>query len=168
MIIVIIYMIISFMLDALISNFINMSITNPSIFNTIYSVIALVIIYNYFDDDNKYIKILLVLGILFDIVYTSTFLLNIFIFIVIYIVIKFINEYIPNNLFTINIKSLIAISLYHILSYLILMLVHYDYYSFKCLLLMIPKSIIMSVIYTSISYIMMKKIYFKKYTKKIK
>ena len=168
MIIVIIYAIISFMLDALISNYINMSIINPSIFNTIYSVITLVIIYNYFDDDNKYLKILIVLGILFDIVYTGTFLLNIFLFIVIYIVIKYINEYIPNNLFTINVKALLAIFLYHILSYLILMIVHYDYYSFNELLSVLYRSIIMTIIYTSISYKLIKKIYFKKYMKKIK
>ena len=167
MIIIIVYTIISFLLDALTSNLINTTLNNPSIFNTIYSVICLVIIYNYFDNDNKYLKVLLILGILFDIVYTGTILLNIIIFLVIYIIIRIINDYIPNNLLTINIKSLLAIAIYHIMSYLILDIVHYDNFTSK-LLMILPRSIIMTIIYTSLSYVIFKKIYFKKYSKKIK
>ena len=167
MILIIIYTIISFLLDALASNLINTTLNNPSIFNTIYSVICLVIIYNYFDNDNKYLKVLLILGILFDIVYTGTILLNIIIFLIIYIIIRIINDYIPNNLLTINIKSLIAIVIYHIMSYLILDITHYDNFTSK-LLIILPRSIIMTIIYTSISYIIIKRIYFKKYLKKIK
>ncbi len=168
MIIVVIYTIISFLLDGLSSNFISTDIYNPSIFRTIYTVISLIIIYNYFDNDNKYLKILFVLGLLFDIVYTNTFLLNIFIFIVIYIIMKLINDYIPNNLFTINIKALLGIFIYHFLSYIILLIVHYDNYSSKLLFLILFRSIIMTIIYTSFSYIIIKKIYYKKYPKKIK
>ena len=167
MIIIIVYTIISFLLDALTSNLINTTLNNPSIFNTIYSFIFLVIIYNYFDNDNKYLKVLLILGILFDIVYTGTILLNIIIFLVIYIIIRIINDYIPNNLLTINIKSLLAIAIYHIMSYLILDIVHYDNFTSK-LLMILPRSIIMTIIYTSLSYVIFKKIYFKKYSKKIK
>lgn len=167
MIIIIVYTIISFLLDALTSNLINTTLNNPSIFNTIYSVICLVIIYNYFDNDNKYLKVLLILGILFDIVYTGTILLNIIIFLVIYIIIRIINDYIPNNLLTINIKALLAIAIYHMMSYLILDIVHYDNFTSK-LLVILPRSIIMTIIYTSISYVIIKKIYFKKYSKKIK
>lgn len=168
MIIIIIYTIISFLLDALTTNIMNTIITNPSYFRTIYTIICIVIIYNYFDNDNKYLKILLILGILFDIVYTNTLLLNIFIFIVIYLLIKYINNYIPNNLLTINIKSLLAILIYHILSYFILLLAHYETYTSKLLWLILTRSIIMTIIYTSVSYLVIKKIYYKKYNKKIK
>ena len=168
MIIIIMYVLFSFLLDCLMSNYVGMSIGSFSYFRTIYSVISLVIIYNYFDNDNKYLKILIVLGFLFDIVYTNTLLINIFIFLIIYFMIKLLNEYIPNNLVTISIKSLIAISIYHILSYLILLLAHYDNYSYKLLLTELRSSIIMTIIYTLISYILISKVYFKKYDKKIK
>ena len=105
MIVIIVYTIISFLLDGLLSNYMSINIINPSYFRTIYSVISLVIIFNYFDNDTKYLKILLILGILFDIVYTNTFLLNIIIFLIIYIIIKKINIFITNNIFTINLKS---------------------------------------------------------------
>ena len=168
MIIIIIYTIISFLLDGLISNYTSINIINPSYLRTIYSIISLVIIYNYFENDNKYLKIMVTIGFLFDIIYTNTFLLNIFIFRIIYIIIKVLNEYIPNNLFTINIKSLIAICIYHLLTYFLLLLAHYDNYSSKLLFTILKCSIIMTIVYTSVSYILLKKIYYKKYDKKIK
>ena len=137
MIIMLVYTVISFLLDGLISNYISIDIANPSYLRTIYSVIALVIIYNYFENDNKYLKILIILGILFDIVYTNTFLLNIFLFIIIYFIIKMLNTYIPNNILTINLKTLLAIAIYHTLSFLILSLANYNSYSLKLLFLII-------------------------------
>ena len=168
MIIIIIYTLISFLLDAFVSNVIGTSITDPSYFRTIYSVISLVVIYNYFDNDNKYLKILLILGILFDIVYTNTLLLNVFIFIVIYLFTRTINNYIPNNILTINIKSLLAITIYHTLSYILFLLARYDSYTPRLLLIILSRSIIMTILYTSISYLVIKKLYYIKYNKKIK
>ena len=168
MIIIIIYTIISFLLDGLISNFTSINIIDSSYFRTIYSVVALVISYHFFDSDHKYLKILIIIGILFDIVYTNTFLLNIFLFVVIYIFIKKINIYIPNNLLTINLKTLLSLTIYHILSYLILLLANYSNYSFNLLITVLSRSIIMTIIYTTISYVVVKKIYYKKYFKKIK
>ena len=168
MIIIIIYTILSFLLDGLISNFTNINIIDPSYFRTIYSVVSLVIIYNFFDNDNKYLKILIIIGILFDIVYTNTFLLNIFLFLIIYFVIKELNYFIPNNILTINLKSLLSITIYHTLSYLILLFAGYNNYTFNLLPLILSRSIIMTIIYTTISYFLIKKIYYQKYFKKIK
>ena len=168
MIYIIIHVIISFLLDGLLSNHIDTNIINPSYFLTIYTLVSLTIIYNYFENDKKYLYILIIVGILFDIVYTNTLLLNVFIFLVIYLFIKSINYYIPNNLFTINIKSLIAITIYHILTYILLLMANYYHYSLKFLGIILSRSIIMTIIYTSISYLIFKKIFFKKYDKKIK
>ena len=168
MIVIIIYTIISFLLDGLLSNYMSINLIDPSFFRTIYSVIALVIIYNYFDNDTKYLKVLLVLGILFDTVYTTTFLLNIIIFFLIYLIVKELNFFVPNNILTINIKTMLAIITYHILSYLILLLSNYQHYPLNILFLILSRSIIMTIIYTTISYLLIKKIYFKIYNKKIK
>ena len=168
MIIAIIYIILSFLLDGLISNYIPVNINNLSYLTTIYSVISLVIIYNYFENEKKYLIIITILAFLFDIVYTNTFPLNIIIFILIYILIKNLNYFIPNNLFTINIKTLLAVTIYYLLSYIILLLVHYNKYPINILYMTLYKNIIMTIIYTTISYIIIKKIYYKYYDKKIK
>ena len=168
MILIIIYTIISFLLDGLISNYIPVNINELSYLTTIYSVISIVVIYNYFENEKKYLIIITILALLFDIVYTNTFPLNIIIFIAIYMLIKTLNYYIPNNLFTINIKTILSMTIYHILSYLILLLVHYNDYPIKLLYITIYKSIIMTIIYTTVSYIITKKLYNKYYDKKIK
>ena len=126
---------------------------------TIYTIISLVIMYNYFDNKKKYFIILIILGALFDIVYTNTFLVNIVIFITLYIILSNIDYQMPTNIITINIKSIICISFYHILTYIILLLSHYNSYNLELLLMIIIRSIIMTIIYTTISYLILNKIY---------
>jgi len=159
MIIAVTYVIISFFLDGLISNLVPFNLVDPSYLKTIYSIISLVIIYNYFDNHKKYLSILIVLGIFFDIVYTNTFILNIVVFFIIYIILSYLDYIIPTNIITINIKSIACISSYHILTYIILLLSNYNNYSIKLLGLILIRSIIMTIIYTTISYLIMNKIY---------
>lgn len=159
MIIAVIYVIISFLLDGIISNLIPFNLVDPSCFKTIYSVISLVIIYNYFDNHQKYLKILIPLGIFFDIVYTNTFILNIVVFLIIYLVLSNLDYVITTNIFTINLKSIVCVSTYHITTYIILLLANYNQYTIKLLGIILLRSIIMTIIYTTISYLLMNKIY---------
>ncbi len=168
MIVIIIYLIISFLLDSIISLYIPASLTTLSYFKTIYTLVSLVVIFNYFENSKKYLIIAIILGTLFDTVYTNTFLLNIVIFIVVNFLLTELDYIIPNNLFTINIKSLSALYTYHILTYIILLLTHYNSYSFSILLNILMKSTIMTIIYTTISYLLIKKIYWRHFDRKIK
>lgn len=159
MIVAITYVIISFFLDGIISNLIPFNLVDPSWLKTIYSVISLVIIYNYFDNQKKYLSLVIILGIFFDIVYTNTFVLNVIVFLIIYLILSKLDYTITTNIFTINLKSIVCISSYHILTYIILLLANYNNYSIKLLGLILVRSIIMTVIYTTISYLLMNKIY---------
>lgn len=159
MIVAIIYVIFSFLLDSIISNFIPFNLIDPSYLKTIYSIISLVILYNYFDNQQKYLSIVIILGIFFDIVYTNTFILNIVIFLIIYFILSKLDYLITTNIVTINIKSIVCISLYHILTYIILLLSNYNSYSIKLLFIILLRSLIMTIIYTTISYLIFNKIY---------
>lgn len=167
MILIIIYVIISYLLDGLISNYISTELINPSYLKTIYSIISLVIIYHYFENYKKYFSITIFLGLLFDIVYTNTIPLNTILFPVISIIIKQLDYFLPNNIFTINILSLLSIYIYHILSYIILLLTHYNSYTISLLLIILLRSTIMTIIYTTISYFTIRKIYHSHYNKSI-
>lgn len=159
MIIAITYVIISFLLDSLMSNILSFELTNPSYFKTIYSLISLVILYNHFDNQKKYLYILIVLGIFFDIVYTNTFILNLVVFLIIYLILSKLDYIITTNIFTINLKSIVCISSYHILTYIILLLANYNNYSIKLLGIILLRSIAMTIIYTTISYLIINKIF---------
>lgn len=160
--IAIIYVILSFFLDGLISNYMNFTLTNPSYFSTIYALISLVILYNFFENKKKYLSILLTLGIFFDIVYSNTFILNIVIFLLVYIILSNLDYLMPTNIITINIKAIVCISSYHILTYIILLIANYNNYTLELLLTVLIRSIAMTIIYTTISYLVMNKIYANK------
>lgn len=150
------------------SNIFPSTLTDISYFTTIYIIISFVIIYPYFSNEKKYYILLMIFGLLFDVLYTGTFILNIVLFLVIGIFVKILNNVFPENVFTTNIISVIVISLYHILSFIILSLVGSISYDFMLLVNIIIHSVIMTIIYTSISYFGMKYIYSKFNIKQIK
>lgn len=161
MIISIIYLVVSFLLDGIMSNIFPSTLSNISYFTTIYIIISFAIIYPYFDNDKKFFMLIFIFGILFDILYTSTIFVNTFIFIIIGIVIKILYNVLPENVFMTNIISYIGIIIYHILSFAILMITGYMNYNIILLFNIIIHSIFMTIIYTSISYFVIKFIYNK-------
>ena len=161
MIISIIYLVISFLLEGIMSNIFPSTLSNISYFTTIYIIISFAIIYPYFDNDKKFFILIFIFGILFAILYTSTIFVNTFIFIIIGIVIKILYNILPGNVFMTNIISYVGIIIYHILSFIILMITGYGDYSIILLFNIIIHSIFMTIIYTSISYFIMKFMYNK-------
>lgn len=168
MIISIAYLILSFILDNFMANIFPSTLGSPSYFSTIYIIIAFVIIYPYFNNEKKYYLLLIIFGLLFDILYTSTFILNMALFFGIGICIKMLYNVFPENVFTTNVISFICIMLYHILSFMILSLVGTTYYDFMLLINIITHSIFMTTIYTSVCYFGMKFIFNKFNVKYIK
>lgn len=161
MIISILYLVMSFLLEGIMSNIFPSTLSNISYFTTLYTIISFVVIYPYFDNDKKYYLLILIFGILFDLLYTSTFFINIFIFIIIGIIIKLLYNLFPENIFMTNIISYICIIIYHILSFIILVIVGYNDYDIMLLFNIIIHSIFMTIIYTSISYFIIKFMYNK-------
>ena len=152
----VILLVISFLLQGFASNFLSYTINDVSIFSTIYVLITLMLIYPYFENKKKYLILLVIFGWLVDIVYCNTFLLNISIFFVIYKFNNLFHFFLPDNLFTLNVSNLLGVFIYHVLSFLLLSLLRYGRFSFVVLGRMLCSSIIMTIIYTTISYFVIK------------
>ena len=152
----IILLIISFFLQGITSNFLAYMSGSISIFSTIYILITLLLIYPYFENKKKYLLLLVIFGWLVDLVYCNTFLLNISIFYIVYKCSNLFHFFLPENLFTINISNLLGVFIYHLLSFLTLSVLNYDNYSFIVLLKTLGCSIIMTIIYTTVSYYFIK------------
>ena len=150
------------------SNMFPSTLGNPSFFTTIYIIISFVIIYPSFSSEKKFYTIVLIFGLLFDIMYTSSFIYNMVSFLVLGIFVRILYNIFPENYFTTNIISIITISLYHVLSFIIFSLVGSINYDFILLFDIIIHSILMTIFYTSISYFVMKYIYNKLNIKYIK
>ena len=149
MILSIILLIISFLLQGLVSNFIGV---NSSIFYTIYVLISLLIIYPHFENKKKYLILLFIFGLLMDLVYTNTTLLNVSLFFIIYYFSRMFHFFLPYNLLTINISNILSVFIYNIINFLMLAILRVDSYSFISLIKLLGSSILMSIIFTSIVY----------------
>lgn len=166
MLVVIIINIISFLLQGIISNYLNYTISNPSLLSTIYTIITIVIVSKYFDDERKYYLLAVSFGLLYDLVYTNTFILNAILFLTIAIMARHLTKLLSDSILSINIITLISIFAYHILSFIILVIISYNTYNLKLLLTICTHSIIMTIIYTSLIYYLIDYI-FKKFELKI-
>jgi len=164
----IISLVFSFLFQGYISTYLNYSLMNPSWFSTIYILINLVILIPYFDNNKKYLKLLIIFGLLMDIVYTNTIILNTIIFLIIYFICKCINYLLPHNILTINLLNIISIIIYHILTFIILFIIRYDTYNISTLITIITHSIFMTIIYGSIMHIILSLTFKRLDIKKIK
>lgn len=135
---------------------------NPSAFTTLYTLVTITLLYPYFNNEKKYYILLIIFGLLIDISYTNTLILNTFIFIAVSIIIKLLNNYIYHNLLTSNIVSLISVISYHIISFIILNILNYNNYTLNNLFTIIYNSIIGTIIYNTIMYLIIK-LLFKKH-----
>lgn len=151
----IIMLIISFFLDGLLSNLLVFS-------NYLYplcSLLSLVIICPLFKKRqvNKYYLFSMIIGLLYDIVYTNTLFLNFILFFLIAILIRMIYNLVSNNYLSLIIISFFIIVLYRITIYLVLFVVNYKLLNINILLQSVYSSFIINFIYVSLFYFIFKK-----------
>jgi cell shape-determining protein MreD len=149
----VIVLIISFILDGMLSIYESYSIFGIFYVNTIFSVIALVLIYPYFNHDtSKYLKCCIVFGVLYDVVYTNTLLLYSAIFFLLGITIKFLYGYLSNNFINGLITTCITIFIFYIMSSFILFLVGYISFDIKLILLNTASILLINIIFYIFTY----------------
>ena len=167
MIISVIILVLSFLFEGFISNYLNISLLDNNYFSTLYTLITLIILYAYFNNQKKYLILLIIFAIFFDIVYTNTFLLNIVLFLLVHYFNRFLDIYLPTNILTINIKTILSIFIYNFITFIIIIFTNYSDYLFSTLINITIKSIPLTIIYTTLSYLIITKIY-EKYDIRIK
>lgn len=160
-IVCIVSLFISLLIQGLMSNFFGYTLDNLSIFSAVYVLINLVVIQQYFEDNKKNLIVVVIFGLLVDLVYNNTVLLSTCIFFVIYYLNKTFSLIFPYNLFTINIFSLVSMVVYHVITFIFLVLLRFDSYGILILFKVIGCNIIMTIIYTSFLYLLIDFIYKK-------
>lgn len=143
---------VSFLLDQFFLSIINQN----SILFPLCSLMSLIIIYPFFKktEYNKFLIICGFLGVLYDVVYTGTPLLNIGLFLLTGIIIKLIFSIFSNNLISNLLTGLLIIFIYRTVNYLILLLSGYLNFSPLELLQGLYSSLIVNLIYIVIFYLL--------------
>jgi len=145
-----IILIISFVFDSIISNFISLN----SIFIPLLTLMALIVIYPYFNiNKSKYLLACFVTGICYDLIYTNTIIIHGFLFLVLGFVVIKLNLILSNNYVNVAIMALIVITIYRIVSYGLLLITANVSFDFLILFKSIYSSLILNIIYVSLTFI---------------
>ena len=149
-----ILVLISLILDGIVSVY-----TNNTILIPLFTLTSLVYIYKYYEKkENIYFLIALLIGILYDSLYTDIILLNSLVFLFLAVIIKILNIYLSHKLSSTIVKLLAIIILYRITTYLILVLFNYIDFNFIYLFKSIYSSVLINIIYLIIVTLIYKKI----------
>lgn len=148
----------SFFLDGILSRYISLN----TLFLPLFTIVSLVIIYPYFNNDNfRYFKFVAIIGLLYDIAYFNTLFYNFFLFLIIGFVIGLINYLLSNNLYTNILMAIISITIYRIFTFFLVIIFKTNAFSFFDLIQSIYNSLILNIIYCILIYIITE-IYSKK------
>lgn len=148
-------LIISFILDSIVSNFVSLD----SLFFPLFTLMALIIIYPYFNNNrNKYFEACLITGICYDLIYTNTIIIHGMLFLLIGFIITRLNLIISNNWLNVGIMAIICIIIYRFLAYGLLLITASTSFDFFNILKSIYSSLILNIVYVILIYIITDKI----------
>ena len=158
-------LVISFILQGILSNYISV---DTNIFNLLFPIVALIIIYPYFRKNNsKYFIYAGIYGLLYDLIYTDTFILYAGLFIMIAFVISKLNIIFSNNIINIGFITTIVIIIYRAITYLVLIAVNYFEFDMNILFKSIYSSLLLNIIYAIIIYFITDRLSYKYRIEKI-
>ena len=148
-------LIISLLLECAISNIISLN----SIFNPLFLIISLGLLYPYLKKDStKYLIICSISGLIYDTIFYNSIFLNTISFFILGLIIILLNKYLSKNILNSVIISIIVITLYRLISYSILCIIGYTSFNIMILLKSIYTSLIINIIYEIILYNVLKRI----------
>ena len=160
-----IILIISFIFDGILTNFLPYMVSDLSFFTPLLTVTSLVLIYPFFKKNkNRYLIHSFVVGFFYDLFYTNLLFLNGFLFLVLGLVIIKLYQVFGNGYIKILFSVFIIVVLYELLNVGIILLFNLVPLTFEKVLYKISHSILLNLIYGEVIYFILKRIP-KKYLK---
>lgn len=148
-----IVLLVSFLLEGIVSNFVSIN----GYFIPLFTLIALICVCPLVEN-NKYYKYALVTGFAYDLFYTDTVILNALIFCFMAFIIKRLNLVLSDNLVNHLIIVTLCIILYRVVTYGILVLMGNISFDILALLFSILRSLIINLIYSIILSLAIKRL----------
>ncbi len=152
-----IVLIVSFLLDSIVSNFISIN----SLLNPLFTIMALIIVFPYFishKSKKNYLITCFVTGICYDLIYTDTLVLHGFLFLLIGYIIGKLNLVLSNNYVNVAIMGLIVIIVYRLVMYAFLLVTANISFDIFTVIKSIYSSLILNMLYVSLVFLITNKI----------
>ncbi len=152
-----IIMILSLILDGLLTNYLPFLVNDLSYFTPLLTLVSIIIIYPFYrKDENKYLITVFILGIIYDLFYTNLLFFNAVLFVVIALINRKIQKTVSLNNFNVLIETIIIIVLYELLTGIILFTYNIVPVTIYKVYYKIIHSILLNVIYIELIYIILK------------
>ncbi len=148
-----IIIVISFLLEGIVSNFVPIN----GFLTPLFTLVALIIIYPLFDEVSEYYKYAFVTGLAYDLFYTDTILFHAIIFCFMAFIITRLNLVLSDNYLNILVIMGICILIYRVVTYSLLVLVSTMAFDFMALIISVLKSLIINLIYSALLFFVVKK-----------
>ena len=148
-----IIIVISFLLEGIVSNFVPIN----GFLTPLFTLVALIIIYPLFDEVSEYYKYAFVTGLAYDLFYTDTILFHAIIFCFMAFIITRLNLVLSDNYLNILVIMGICILIYRVVTYSLLVLVSTMAFDFMALIISALKSLIINLIYSALLFFVVKK-----------
>ena len=149
---------ISFVLDGIVTRLIG----NNSLLYPLCSIVSLILIYPYIRDKKKFFCYIIIVGVLYDIVYTQTPFLNTFAFLLLGCIIYLFYKFLPINIINSLLLLTFLILFYRAFVFFSFFLILNQHLEYSNLLISFYRSLIFNYIYWFVFNIILK-IVMKKY-----
>ena len=160
-----IIVVISILLDGILSNYLPYLYTNLSIFTPLLTLVSIFMIYPFFKKKEKnYFITIFIIGIIYDLLYTNLLFFNGVIFVIIGLLIKYIYKTYEITPLRLILYLIILITSYELLTSIILLIYNVVPVTFYKVFYKIINSLLLNIIYGKLIYLIIK-ILPKKYKK---
>lgn len=157
MIFQLVIVIISFLLDGILSNYLSYMMNDLSLFTPYFTLISIIIIYPFFMKEEKNYYILIgITGFLYDLFYTNLLFTHTIFFLLIGLIVSFIYKKMELNLLTNFFLSILVLVIYHSIFALSLFIFNVVPVSLESTVYLITHSLILNIIYAEILYLICK------------
>lgn len=155
--------VISLLLDGIISNFLPYTVGNLSLFTPLFTVMSLFLIYPFFKKDiKKYFTVLAVLGFVYDLLYTNLLFFHLILFLILGSLIMILYKYLDTNYAMLLLEGFILIIVYQALNTVLMILFQVVPVSIYDFLYLVEHTIILNILYLELGFFLTR-LLFKKY-----
>lgn len=153
MMISVIILVVSFLLDGILSNFLPYMVGDLSLFTPMFTIVSLVIIYPFFTKKLKYYFITCFLvGLVYDFMYTNLLFYNAVLFLAVGLMLMFLYRYIRPSWLSLILFIVVVIAGYECMNALVILAFQLVPMTFYRLLYKISHSLLLNLCYGEILY----------------
>lgn len=153
MMISVIILVVSFLLDGILSNFLPYMVGDLSLFTPMFTIVSLVIIYPFFTKKLKYFFITCFLvGLVYDFMYTNLLFYNAVLFLAVGLILMFLYRYIRPSWLSLILFIVVVIAGYECMNSIVILAFQLVPMTFYRLLYKISHSLLLNLCYGEILY----------------